>query len=368
MNLLIKPASSLCNMRCRYCFYCDVADNRNTASYGIMTPETTEAMVKNVFAYAKDTVNFAFQGGEPTLAGAAYFRHFHEMVDRYNTKKLPVAYSMQTNGYQISPELLQILAAHRYLIGVSLDGTGAIHDALRPDAAGEGTFKRVNETLKALEAHGIEYNLLCVVTEAVARKGTEVYRYLRSRGFRYLQFIPYVADFGREGEMHHFTLTNRSYARFLTNVFRLYYEDFKKGTYVSVRQFDNFVRIAAGMYPECCGMSGICTVNLIVEADGSTYPCDFYVLDKWRMGNITTDPVADLLKSPATAAFVESSRPVHADCQRCPCLPVCRGGCRRHRETPEGDVGLNRYCEAYKTFFTENAAQLRELASRIRQK
>ncbi len=27
-NLLIKPASSLCNMRCRYCFYADEAANR----------------------------------------------------------------------------------------------------------------------------------------------------------------------------------------------------------------------------------------------------------------------------------------------------------------------------------------------------
>lgn len=28
INLLIKPASSLCNMRCRYCFYADEAANR----------------------------------------------------------------------------------------------------------------------------------------------------------------------------------------------------------------------------------------------------------------------------------------------------------------------------------------------------
>lgn len=25
-SMLIKPASSLCNLRCRYCFYCDVAE------------------------------------------------------------------------------------------------------------------------------------------------------------------------------------------------------------------------------------------------------------------------------------------------------------------------------------------------------
>ena len=368
VNLLIKPASSLCNMRCRYCFYCDVAENRNTASYGIMKPDTTDAMLENIFRHAEGSVSISFQGGEPTLAGVSYFRHFHEAAVKYNTRKIPVSYSMQTNGYQISEELAQILAEHRYLLGVSLDGTGKLHDALRPDSAGEGTFRRVNETLHTLESYGIDYNILCVITEQAAKNGAEIYKYFRSRRFRFIQFIPYVADFGREGESHPFSLTNRQYARFLSATFRLYYEDFMKGQYTSIRQFDNFVRLAAGMTPECCGMSGICYANLVVEADGSVYPCDFYVLDDWKMGNITTDPIPDLLQTDTAKQFVELSVPIDEACKQCPCLPVCRGGCRRHRETPDGSIGLNRYCGAYKAFFTENAAKIQDMARRIRGK
>ena len=33
-NVMLKPASSLCNLRCRYCFYCDVADLREVRSFG----------------------------------------------------------------------------------------------------------------------------------------------------------------------------------------------------------------------------------------------------------------------------------------------------------------------------------------------
>jgi len=84
LNLLIKPASSLCNMRCDYCFYRDVADHRQQPSYGIMSPEVTEAMVKNVFLHGDSSVSFTFQGGEPTLAGTAYFERFHDLVDTYN--------------------------------------------------------------------------------------------------------------------------------------------------------------------------------------------------------------------------------------------------------------------------------------------
>lgn len=36
LNLLIKPASSTCNLQCKYCFYYDVADNREIKNYGIM--------------------------------------------------------------------------------------------------------------------------------------------------------------------------------------------------------------------------------------------------------------------------------------------------------------------------------------------
>lgn len=366
VNLLIKPASSLCNMRCRYCFYCDVAENRNTASYGIMSPETTDAMLENVFRYADGSVSVSFQGGEPTLAGIDYFRHFHKAAEKYNTRKIPVQYAMQTNGYHMPEELAVLLSEHKYLLGVSLDGTGKLHDELRPDSTGAGTFRKVNETLHILEKYDIDYNILCVVTEQAAKNGADIYKYFRSRNFRYIQFIPYVADFGRETESHSYTLTNRQYARFLNTTFRLYYEDFCKGNYISVRQFDNFVRLAAGLTPECCGMSGRCFANLVVEADGSVYPCDFYVLDKWKMGNITTDPISELLKTNTAAEFVKVSEPVDEKCRTCPCLPICRGGCRRHRESPDGMIELNRYCEAYMQFFTDNMPKIYDMAKRIR--
>ena len=128
LNLLIKPASSLCNMRCDYCFYRGVADNRQQPSYGIMSRSVTEAMIKNIFLHADSSVSFVFQGGEPTLAGTAYFEQFHAFVDTYNKKKLPVSYSMQTNGFQLPESMVALLAKYRYLLGVSLDGMDKLHE------------------------------------------------------------------------------------------------------------------------------------------------------------------------------------------------------------------------------------------------
>ena len=366
LNILIKPASSLCNMRCKYCFYRDVADNRESASFGIMSEAVADAFLKNLFSYAKAPISFTFQGGEPTLAGVKYFRAFHSLVEKYNTRGLPVAFSLQTNGYGLSEELVLVFAKYRYLLGVSLDGDGELHDSLRPASDGAPTYEKINESLKLLDKYKVEYNILTVITEQVASRGADVYRILRERGFKFLQFIPFVPDFFGAGECESYTLTNESYAKFLNETFAEYHKDFISGNYVSVRQFDNFVRIAAGLAPECCGMGGSCVASIVVEADGGVYPCDFYVLDRWKMGNVTTDTLESILSSLAASEFVKSSMFILDECRECEFLPICRGGCRRHREDECGNLGKNRYCSAYKSFFGESLPLIFDIAGRIK--
>ena len=353
-------------MRCKYCFYRNVSDNRDNPSFGIMTEEVTDAFLKNVFSCEKKHVSFTFQGGEPTLAGVDYFKTFHTLVERYNTSHVQVSYSLQTNGYDIPEQLLRIFAKYRYLLGVSLDGDEALHDSLRPTVWNMPTYKKINCTIALLDRYNIDYNILTVITEDVAKKGAEVYRHLRDRGFKYLQFIPFVPDFCGTGEGESYTLTAKSYAHFLNESFREYHRDFVNGNYVSVRQFDNFVRIAASLPPECCGMGGSCNASIVVEADGGVYPCDFYVLDKWKMGNITKDSIESLLSSPAAKDFVLSSRVINEECRLCPYLPICRGGCRRHREDLDGNVAKNRYCSAYKSFFEESTELIFDIAKRLK--
>ena len=365
LNILVKPASSLCNMRCKYCFYRDVADNRSEPSHGIMREDTVDAFLKNVFSYPVTALSFTFQGGEPTLAGENYFKAFHVAVEKYNTRRIPISFSLQTNGYDISDGLMEIFSKYRYLLGVSLDGDAELHDLLRPAAGDLPTYEKINETIRRLDSFHIDYNILTVITENVAKRGNEVYRSLRDRKFKFLQFIPYVSDFGESVDNMPYALTNKSYAHFLKETFKEFHRDFVSGNYVSVRQFDNFVRIAAGMGAECCGMAGSCFANLVVEADGSTYPCDFYVLDKWKMGNITTDSIDSLLASDAAKDFVLSSGKIEEECKKCPYLSVCRGGCRRHRDDGFGNIALNRYCEAYKDFFSECMPLIMDIVRRL---
>ena len=353
-------------MRCKYCFYRDVADNRESASYGIMTEKTTDALLKRVFECEVPGVSFTFQGGEPTLAGEEFFLIFHRLIDKYNVRGIPVSFSLQTNGYSVSEGLCRIFAKYRYLLGVSLDGDELLHNSLRPAADGSGTYAEIKETISLFDRYRIDYNILTVITEDVAARGADVYRHLRDMGYKYIQFIPFIPDFHGMGEGESYTLTNESYARFLLETFAEYHSDFISGNYVSVRQFDNFVRIAAGLSPECCGMGGSCTASLVVEADGGVYPCDFYVLDEWKMGNITESGIGELLSSAAARRFVSSSKVIFDACRECRHLWICRGGCRRHRESENSAVLNNRYCAAYRTFFDEGIELILDITKRLK--
>ncbi len=357
LAMMIKPASSACNMRCRYCFYADVASHRETASYGLMQPETMHELIRRAFHYADRTISFAFQGGEPTLAGLSFFQDFVRTVDQYNTRHLEIHYALQTNGTLLTAEFCRFLAEHHFLTGVSLDGSPALHDALRRNAEGQGTHAEVLRGLRLLKKTGAEYNILCVVTQPVALHARECWDSLKEH--KYLQFIPCIDDFDRP--LQDYSLTASAYGQFLIDTFGLYEAAFFSGHPVSERRFDNYLSLAMGMEPEACGMRGGCGNYFLVESDGSVYPCDFYVLDAWRMGNVHQDSLMRMRKSGPALHFAETARPLPSSCMKCSWLSICRGGCRRDREP----LGENKYCESYRMFFESCWPRVMSLARKV---
>lgn len=364
LNLLIKPASSSCNLRCRYCFYYDVADNREVKNYGIMNDDTLENMVKKVFEDVEYSANFAFQGGEPTMAGIEFFEKFHKFVEKYNTKKIIVNFSLQTNGTLLNKKWLELFKKHNYLIGLSLDGNKEMHDTFRIDAKGEGTFSRVLKAAKMMKKADVEFNILCVVNKLIAQNGKLVYNFFKNNGFRYYQFIPCLDSLSCSEEKD-YTLTAEDYGKFLDETFNLWYEDMMSGKRISVRHFDNYTKIILGEEPEACDMVGHCNMNAVLESDGSMYPCDFYVLDEFKVGNINESSFEELFKSEAEMRFLRTSLAVDEKCKVCRYFKICRGGCRRHKElTAEGNYE-NRFCKSYKYFFEKNIDKMVKTAEYV---
>ena len=363
VNLLIKPASSNCNLRCEYCFYHSIAENRQIDSYGIMDTETLEVLVKKALEYSDDICTFAFQGGEPTLAGLEFYKKLIEFVTKYNNKNVKINYAIQTNGIIIDDKWAEFLAANNFLVGLSLDGPKDIHDSHRVMPNGKGSYSRVIETVSLFNKYNVEYNILFVVTSNVARYINKIYKFFKSQGFKYLQFIPCLDPLGEQPGGYKHSLSPERYAFFLKTLFDQYYTDIKKGDTISIRYFDNIIGSAMGYKPEACGMSGICACQFVIESNGGVYPCDFYVIDEWYLGNLNKDSFEDIINSEKAQEFIEVSKYIDPNCSGCRWFHLCRGGCRRDREPfVDGKPVLNRYCPAFMEFFEYAGNRIFELA------
>lgn len=50
LSVMLKPASGQCNMHCDYCFYCDEMEQRAQASYGFMSEETLQNVIRKTIS------------------------------------------------------------------------------------------------------------------------------------------------------------------------------------------------------------------------------------------------------------------------------------------------------------------------------
>lgn len=363
INVLIKPMSGLCNMRCDYCFYCDEAQKRETESYGRMSRETLRNVIRKTMSNAQGYASYLYQGGEPTLCGLDFFRAAVDFQKKYNRNGIRVYNSLQTNGYQIDEEWCRFFRQENFLIGLSVDGTGQLHDTYRHDRQGGGTYEKVMRTARLFNRYEVEYNILTVVTKDLAEQITEVYREYQKRNWQYQQYIVCLDPLEEKPGGKEYSLSPEVYGEFLTKLFWLWYEDYKKGRQPYIREFSNYIRILQGYLPENCAMRGVCSIQNVVEADGSVYPCDFYALDAYCLGNYNTHKYAEIQESPAAADFLARSRQLSEKCLGCEFFRLCKGGCQRNRRRLPGKAGYeNQFCDSYRRFFGECLEKMKELA------
>lgn len=342
LSVMLKPSSSMCNLNCKYCFYNDLSQKRESKNYGIMSLDTAEVVVKKAFDFCKGaSVNFAFQGGEPTLCGIDFYKNFVEMEKKYNIYNLKVTYGFQTNGVLLNQEWISFFKKNNFLVGLSLDGDEEMN-SLRVDRNGKNSFTSALNALELLDYNNIDYNVLTVVTKHNYKNLNRTYCFLKSQGVKFMQFIPCLKGY-KEKESD-FALDPYEYGNFLIDLFGLYRYDYYRAKYISVRNLDNYVRLARGENAEMCSMKGHCSVQFVIEGDGTVFPCDFYCLDEYAMGNINKNDFFFLAKMPVAINFIKESLQIEKKCKDCNYFKLCMGGCKRYNLD-------NDYCISYKMFF-----------------
>lgn len=356
-------------MRCSYCFYTDEISHREETMPNRMSPQTMETLIDRALTFADEDCTFTFQGGEPTLAGLAFFKDFSTFAKNHpRSEKVRIHYSFQTNGLLIDSGWADWFSKYQVLVGISLDGPKSIHDRYRIDHNHLGTFDRVMNAIRLLDTYHVDYNILTVVTNASAYKGRKIYNFFQKNHLDFQQYIECLDPLDISWGTSEYSLTPEHLGRFLKDIFDCWYSDIKSGHYVYNRYFENLMMIILGLGPESCNLRGICSPQWVIESDGSVYPCDFYVLDEWKLGNICTDSFETMEHTRQTSGFIQVSHYLPEECRRCKWLNFCRNGCRRNRQITEtGMAGKNYFCDAYRTFLEYACPRLIEIYHLLKQ-
>lgn len=362
-SLLIKPASAVCNLDCAYCFYLDRdADPYKDLPARRMPLDTLERLVDSYLFYSYPNATFAFQGGEPTLAGLDFFQRLVQLQQRYGRDGQSVSNALQTNGILLDKDWCQLFREYNWLIGISIDGPEAVNDRYRFNRAGHGTWKKVMQGIEVMQREKVDFNILCVVSQANVHQPRDTYRFFRQLGIEYMQFIP-LAEFHPDGSPMPFTISAEEYGRFLCEIFDLWWPERRK---VRVRFFDNLAEALAGHKPGSCTLHETCDSYVVVEYNGDIYPCDFFVEREWKLGNVVLDSWSEIARRARRYTFAAKKTLAHPECQVCEFQSICHGGCPKTRHGPHRRFDdLDYFCQAYKMIFARAVPPLRREVERL---
>jgi uncharacterized protein len=381
-HVLAKPIGPICNLDCKYCFYLEKESLYPNVAKWAMPEDVLESYIRQ-YIEAHDTavVNFAWQGGEPTLLGVDYFRKLVEIQRRYaNGKQIQNAF--QTNGVLLNDAWAELFKENGFLIGLSIDGPRALHDTYRVDKGGQPTFDKVMRGMEVLKRYSIDFNTLTTVHRGNADKPLEVYRFLRDNGSGFIQFIPIVerianqattdglqlisANFLGAARVAPWSVDPRQFGLFLCAIFDEWVR--RDVGRVFVQLFDVSLEMWAGLEASLCVFRRQCGAALAIEHCGDVYSCDHFVYPENRLGNIMDSPLESLVNSDQQQSFGEAKETTLPKyCRECDVRFACNGECPKHRflTTPDGEPGLNYLCAGYKVFFHHIDAYMRFMAAEL---
>lgn len=389
-NIMLKPAGSLCNLDCQYCYYLDKSE-----IYGGHEPRMSidilETVVKeHIGANDVPEVTFNWHGGEPLILGLDFYKKALEFERKYADGKI-IHNTLQTNGTLITDEWADFLAKNDFLVGISIDGPADIHDRYRRDKGGYPTFDRVMAGLMNLQRAGAEYNTMSTVNKFSEGRGLEVYLFLKSLGSRFMQFMPvvehvkyptdakgkmnkrlrpFIVNPSTEGAMlSPWSISDIAYGKFMCDIFDYWVRNDVGRYYVNL--FDATLANWCGAMPGTCVHARVCGGNAVIEHNGDLYPCDHFVYPEYLLGNIRKTDIKTLMQSQKQTDFgLDKRSALPTKCARCKYLFACNGECPKHRfnRTENGETGLNALCMGYFKFFDHVAPYMDMMKSLLQEK
>lgn len=371
---MAKPTGSRCNLNCDYCFFLKKKYLYPESNFRMPNRVMERYIRQTIQAHHVPNITIAWQGGEPTLMGLAFFEHATKVIKKVKRPGMQVEQTFQTNGVLIDENWCRFFHDNDVLVGLSIDGPRQLHDTYRKDKAGYSVFDKVVNAVHLMQQYNVQFNVLCTVNAVNSQQPLEVYRFFRDElKTPYLQFIPIVERDNNTGNQQGNQVTSRSvepkqFGRFLNAIFDEWVRRDVGGVFVQF--FDGVLASYVRGYSSLCVLSPRCGEGVALEHNGDLYCCDHFVEPDYFLGNITENSIFSLVSSSKQVAFGDVKwRKLPTVCRQCEFLFTCYGECPKNRiiRAPDGEEGLNYLCEGLKDFFLHTKPQMQAMAQLLLQ-
>lgn len=365
LYVMLKPAGSLCNLRCKYCYYLEKNALYTEQKNHVISDEMLDKFIREyIEAQTSPDVLFCWHGGETLMRPISFYRRAIELQRKY-ARGRRIDNTIQTNATMLTDEWCEFFRENNFLVGVSIDGPQEFHDEYRRTATGKPTFHKVMQGIRLLNKHNVEWNALAVVNDFNADYPLEFYNFFKEIGCHYIQFTPIVErrierndglslapGMEEGGELVDFSVTPEQWGKFLCTIFDEWVRH-DVGTYF-IQIFDATLANWAGVQPGLCSLAKECGHAGVMEFNGDVYSCDHFVYTEHLLGNINEKTITEMMYGEKQREFAKLKHELlPQQCRECPVEFACHGECPKNRFTRDkyGNPGLNYLCKGYRQFF-----------------
>ena len=342
ISLQMRVVGDLCNFACSYCPY-----GLETTSKQ-MTDEVLQETTRKVLEHNMGSSVFCWHGGEPILAGIKFFEQAMGYQAKWG-KANEIVNQIQTNGSLLTHEFACFFKENRFSVGISLDGPEFIHNAIRVNKGGLGTYKNVVQGFETLRNAGLEPSVIATVGQHSLAYPREILRHLAvDLGVKSIHFSVVFSAFPKQ----ELAINNESWYAFLRDIFHEWYEIGDPD--IEIRELTEVIAWLSGKANPCCTSLGTCPHWFVIDANGNIYPCE--VLERKRhYGNILIHDFNDVLNTPQHRELIQIQSYKPKRCLDCEFLDVCNNGCTNMRiaNGKVNPLGHYAYCEQRLALFKD---------------
>jgi len=342
-SFVVKIASR-CNLNCTYCYMYNMGDDSYLMQPKKMSDLTIQKLAQRIDSFSKkhemQAISIILHGGEPLLAGKAFFRRFLDIFRESIADHVKIVYVVQTNALLIDEEWMQLFEELDIKLGISLDGDKETNDRYRIDHKGKGSYDRVIEKYQLARDSQFSQKAPAVLTVInVDADPQELYHHHKSIGIESFDILLPDSNWDKlpppPSPGTRFYGSPTAYGDWLIALFDEWYNDSNQNKRPRIRKFSQIVQMVLGHKVSADDLGAGDNQLMVIETDGSYEAGDSLKICGPSFTkantNVHNHEIDEGLNTDLATLYFKSHNSLCRECSSCKIRSICGAGYLPHR-------------------------------------